>query len=188
MILIFIVTFCTIVALGFGAASAWSDVNRLIIPNLYSILIIAAFIPAFLFVNFLAPDSSYFASWKSHAVALVIVFSITYAMFYFGVFGGGDAKLISAFSLWAGVAGLIPLLFFTALGGALVSIATLALRKWKPVKKTVKDSWIEKAQQGENKVPYGVAIFVGALVSFWQVGYIQPESIAQLAAQSMGVQ
>ncbi len=183
---IFIVLICAIIALGFGAASAWSDFRHLIIPNLYSIFIVATFVPAFLAVTFLAPESTYFDTWKSHILAAVMIFIITYALFFFKLFGGGDAKLLSALALWVGLSGLIPLLFAMAMMGAVLSISTLALRQWKPVKNPTKDSWIEKAQNGENKVPYGVAIFVGAVTSFWQIGYLQPEIISTLASSAGG--
>jgi len=178
---IFIVIVCAIIALGFGAASAWSDFRHLIIPNLYSIFTIAAFIPAYLAVMFLAPDSDYFSKWQSHILAFVIVFIVTYALFFFKLFGGGDAKMLSAFSLWVGMSGLVSFLFSMALTGAVLSLATLSLRRWKPVKNPIKDSWIEKAQKGENKVPYGIAIFLGAIISFWQIGYLQPETFSNLS-------
>lgn len=181
MILVFIIVFCAMVALGFGAAAAWSDYSRLSIPNLYSICIGASFIPAFLAIMIFASDASLFASWKSHLLALAIVFGVTYLLFYLKLIGGGDSKLLSVYALWVGLAGLTPLLFFMALTGGLLGVTTLALRKWKPVKQPAKDSWIEKAQAGKQDVPYGIAIFVGALISFWQVGYLKFSELIALA-------
>lgn len=185
MILAFIIIFCVVVALGFGAAAAWSDFNKLIIPNIYAALIGASFIPAFLAVNFFASDISFFGSWKSHLLSLSFMFLITYCLFYFKTIGGGDAKLITVFSLWSGTAGLMPLLFMMAVIGGALGGATLALNKWKPIKNPIKGSWIEKSQKGEKQVPYGIAIFIGAIFSFWHAGYIQPNELMALAMERM---
>ena len=115
---------------------------------------------------FLAPDLEYFYSWKNHLGALAIIFAVTYALFFFKVLGGGDAKLASAFALWVGLSGLTPFLFYMSVAGALLSIIILSLRRWKPVKEPTKDSWIDRAQKGSNEVPYGIAIFIGAILSF----------------------
>ncbi len=186
MILVFIVTFCLVIALGFGGGAAWSDFNRLIIPNVYAALIGAAFIPAFLVVTFFAPDVSFFASWKSHVGAFVFMFVITYGLFHFNKIGGGDSKLLTVFSLWVGMKGLMPLLFIMAVVGGVLGGVTLALNKWKPVKKPQKNSWIEKSQKGAKDVPYGIAILVGAVFAFWQIGYIQPNELLTLATETLG--
>ena len=148
MVLVFIITFCIIVALGFGAAAAWSDFNRLIIPNIYAALVGAAFIPAFLTITFLAPEVSFFGSWKSHLIALVFMFLVSYSLFHFKMIGGGDAKLLSVFALWAGVKGLMPLLFIMAVMGGVLGGVTLVLNKWKPIKNPQKNSWIARSQTG----------------------------------------
>lgn len=186
MVLVFIITFCIIIALGFGAAAAWSDFNRLIIPNIYAALVGAAFIPAFLAVAFLAPEVSFFSSWKSHLIAFVFMFLISCILFHFKMIGGGDAKLISVYALWAGVKGLMPLLFIMAVVGGVLGGVTLALHKWKPVKEPHKDSWIAKSQKGARDVPYGVAIFIGAVFAFWQAGYLQPTELMALAMKTIG--
>jgi len=161
-----------ITALGFGLAAAWSDFKGMVIPNLYPALIIAAFIPAYAGVYFFALESNYFAPFLSHLISFVLVFVITYGLFAAKILGGGDAKLCSAFALWAGVSGLAPYLFFMGLiGGALGGI-TLLLAKYKPIKNPVKDGWIDKAQKGSRQVAYGIAITAGAIISFLYLGYI----------------
>lgn len=182
MLLVFIIVFCAIVALGFGVAAAWSDYSRMIIPNIYAACIGAAFIPAFLTASILASDVSFFASWKSHALAGFFVFGITYLLFYFKLIGGGDSKLLSVYALWVGVSGLIPLLIIMSFVGGVLGATTLALHKWKPVKKPIENSWISKAQQGGKDVPYGIAIFSGAVIAFWVNGYLNIESLVKLAS------
>jgi len=182
MLLVFIIVFCAIIALGFGAAAAWSDYSRMIIPNIYAACIGAAFIPAFLATAIMASDVSFFASWKSHVLAGLFVFGITYLLFYFKLIGGGDSKLLSVYALWVGLSGIMPLLFFMALTGGVLGLITLGLNKWKPIKEPVKDSWVFKAQKGEQNVPYGIAIFLGAVASFWSTGYLQIGSLIELAS------
>lgn len=178
--ILFIVIFCVIIALGFGLAAAWSDFNSMTIPNMYSALIAVSFLPAFAFVNLFAPEAEYFSSLLSHFVALGIVFAITYALFATKTLGGGDAKLCSAYALWVGVQGLAPLLFFMGLVGGILGLLTLGLAKRKVVEKPKKDSWLDKAQKGQREVPYGIAITAGAILAFIYQGYLSSESIKGL--------
>ncbi len=186
MILVFITSFCALIALGFGAAAAWSDVSRLIIPNMYILYILTAFFPAFLFSYFTVPEASLFYSLKGHILGGLLVFAISYALFHFKLIGGGDSKLLSVYALWVGLGGLLPLLFFMALTGGLLGLTTLYLKKYKPVANPKAGSWVATAQSGTEEVPYGVAILVGAGLSFWQNGYIRPQSLLELAQMSGG--
>jgi len=186
MMLVFVVIFCVIIALGFGAMAAYSDFNKLMIPNIYSLLVGAAFIPAFLAVTIFSPDISFFGSWKNHVFSFSLMFAITYGLFHFKLIGGGDSKLLTVFALWAGVKGLMPLLFIMSVVGGLLGVITLFLNKNTLVKKPVESGWIEKAQKGEKDVPYGIAIFLGAVFAFWHTGYIQPNQLMALAVDVVG--
>lgn len=117
------------------------------------------------------------------------MFLITFVLFYFKKIGGGDAKLISVFSLWAGVSGLMPLLFIMAIMGGVLGAVTLVVGKYRPAKENsilLKSQWLLGAQSGAREVPYGIAIFTGALFAFWQAGYIQPTGLMALAQETMG--
>ncbi len=181
MILVLIISFCAIIALGFGVASAMSDVNRLIIPNNYVLFILGSFIIAFLSLLILSPESSFFSSWKSHLMAGGLTFIVTFGLFYAKIIGGGDAKLLSVYGLWVGMNGLIPLVVYMAIAGGFLGAATLIMGKKKLIATPREGGWIDKAQSGEKQVPYGVAIFVGALAAFWSVGYLQPAYLIKLA-------
>lgn len=180
MILVFIITFCAIIALGFGALAAWSDVNSLTIPNSFSVAIGASFLVAFLLAIIFAPETFFFASWKNHILSGVIVFALTFGLFHFKMIGGGDSKLLSVYALWVGLGGLMPLLFFMAIAGGVMGGLTLLLNKKQLFKKPVQGGWIEAAQAGQKKVPYAVAILVGAVVAFWQTGFISPQELVSL--------
>lgn len=179
--LVFIIIFCVLVALGFGLASAWSDFNGLTISNLYSAAIVAAFIPAFLAMSFMAPEVAYFASWKAHLLAFGLVFGVSFLLFFTNILGAGDSKLASAYALWIGMVGLPSFLFFMTVCGGVLGLITIVIRKTKPVKNPKEGSWIAKAQEGVSAVPYGIAITFGAVIAFYQIGYFDPGTLAALA-------
>lgn len=179
--LVFIVIFSVIVAIGFGLASAWSDFKGFTISNAYSLGVIIAFIPAFLAVLLLAPDAGYFASWKSHLLAAAVVFAVTFVLFTLKLIGAGDSKLCTAYALWLGVLGVPAFLFYMTLMGGVLGLMTLLMRRWKPFREPAEGGWIARAQAGASDVPYGIAIVAGAVIGFIQCGYFDPASLAALA-------
>lgn len=179
--ILFLVIFSVLVALGFGIAAAVSDFRSMTIPNLYAGLIVIAFIPAYLADAFTGAGLEFFVSWKSHLIAAAIVFVITFILFTVRIIGAGDSKLCSAFALWTGVTGLAPLLFYMAMLGAVLGLVTKLMNSKKLVAEPKAGSWIAKSQAGETGVPYGIAICFGAIVAFYQLGYFSPEKLALLA-------
>ena len=65
-----------------------------------------------------------------------------------------------------------------SVAGGLLGLTALALRKWTPVKEPKENSWVARVQAGESKVPYGVAIALGALASFVEIGYLERDTLA----------
>lgn len=179
--LVFIVIFCVLVALGFGLAAAWSDFNGFTISNLYSVAIVVAFVPAFLILHWMAPEVAYFASWKSHLLAAFLVFGVSFLLFFTNVLGAGDLKLASVYALWVGMGGLLSFLFFMTLFGGVLGLVTIMVQKTKPFKAPPEGSWLARAQEGVSAVPYGIAIIFGAVVAFYQVGYFDLAALAALA-------
>ena len=53
------------------------------------------------------------------------------ALFYLNVFGGGDAKVIAAASLWTGLARCAPFVMGMALAGGALAAALIVLRRMK---------------------------------------------------------
>lgn len=172
---IFLAGVFTVVA--FGVLAAWSDIRGMTIPNLYSSLIIGAFMLCYLFLWLLGRDDV-FGSLFSHLTSALIVFLITLMMFMAKAIGAGDAKLATAFAFWVGIKGLFPFVFFMSVVGGLLGLASLALRKWTPVQNPPPESWVARVQAGESKVPYGVAIVAGALASFMEIGYFDLDVLA----------
>lgn len=177
MLLLLIFLICMFVACAIGVMAAISDVRGMTIPNSYSGLIMGAFALCY-GALWLGGREDVFFSLFSHGLSAIFVFLISLAMFSAKAIGAGDSKLATAFALWTGVNGLMAFLFYMSVVGGLLGLAALALRKWAPFKEPKADSWVARVQAGESKVPYGVAIVVGALASFVEIGYFSGDVLS----------
>ncbi|MCD8571739.1 MAG: peptidase [Alphaproteobacteria bacterium] len=174
--------FLLVAVLGVGVLAAASDVRGMTIPNLHSVIVLAAF-PVCYGVAWLA-GVDVFHGPLSHLLGLLIVFAISAGLFALGVMGAADSKLASAYAVWMGVYGLAPFLFYMTLAGGLLGIATIIMKRYRPFKKLPAGSWMAQAQGGADKVPYGVAIVCGAFVSFWLLGYVEGDVLSAFLAGS----
>ncbi|RYG31022.1 MAG: hypothetical protein EON93_13720, partial [Burkholderiales bacterium] len=91
--------------------AAWHDVSTMTIPNWVSIILGIAFIPA-----------AFAAGLSLEQIGMHLVFGagvliLCAALFYLNVFGGGDAKVIAAASLWTGLAATAPFVMGMAIAG-----------------------------------------------------------------------
>lgn len=182
--ILFIVVFCLLVAIGFSVAAGVADFKTMNIPNIYSLGIVLAFIPAFVTDALTGGGVEYFASWQSHVLTGVGMFAVTFLLFSLGMIGAGDSKLVSALALWVGLPGLPAFLFYMAIIGALLGLVTKTMNKKILVANAKEGSWIAKAQGGFGGVPYGIAIASGAIIAFYQLGYFSVEKLAILAGVS----
>jgi len=137
---------------------AWSDARALRIPNWVSLALLVAFFPAALVAG-LALET---VAW--HLACGVGVLVVGIVLFAFGLFGGGDAKLLAACALWVGWPQMYWLIAVVILVGGVLSILVILLRKglglW--------PDWLVAAARGlfepGKAVPYGIAIATGALI------------------------
>ena len=143
--------------------SSIADFRSMTIPNWHSGVIILLFIPAYL----LAPNLFY--PIFHHITAFVVMFIVSFLLFHFKVMGGGDSKLATALSLWLGLKPMMIFMFFMALVGGVLGGITIYIQKKKPFKSYAEESWIYKAQQGVNAVPYAIAITSGYFVSVFHI-------------------
>jgi len=142
------------------AFSAVSDLFTMTIPNRASIVLIAAFLFVAPFVGFSATEIAL------HVAASLAVFAVCFALFAANVMGGGDAKLLSAASLWFGFTPSL-LLFVSAVGlfGGVLTVFIVLLR-------SQSDTILAAGLPLPNslvvakKIPYGIAIAVGGFVAF----------------------
>jgi prepilin peptidase CpaA len=143
-----------------------SDVQRLRIPNAYVLVVLGAFVIAFI----LSPES--FGVWWYPFAAGAAFLVITYVMFAFNMLGAGDAKLGAALALWVGLPGLMAYVMYMAIVGGLLGLAALFLKKRKPFKNPSAGSWVATVQGGGNAVPYGIAITAGAWGAMLHNGFV----------------
>ncbi|BAE52543.1 A24 family peptidase [Paramagnetospirillum magneticum] len=128
--------------------AAWGDLRALRIRNRVPLALLAAFVPAALAGGLSGED------WLLHLGTGMACFVVAAILFSLGVWGGGDAKLVPAVTLWLGPAALPRFLLVMAVVGGLVALAALVRRR---------------AEAGSLRpalrthVPYGIAIAAGGL-------------------------
>jgi prepilin peptidase CpaA len=149
---------------GLLVYAACSDMARLIIPNWVSIALAAIF-----------PIAALVAGAPLAAVGLHILFgfgvlAIGFVLFQFNVFGGGDAKLLAAVSVWTGLPAAIPFLVWTAVAGGVLALALLTARQLVPA--GAYPAFVDHLLKKQNGIPYGVAIMIGGLLAIPSLPYV----------------
>ena len=137
------------------------DAWKFIIPNTISVTLAVLFFPTAFLIG-LDVD------WLSHLGAAVLVFVAGVAAYRFNILGAGDAKLLTAIGLWVGFGNLHYYILFVALGGGVLAIALIVLRRvtlsllvFLPAPDKVT---LPRILVTNEKVPYGVAIVAGAVI------------------------
>lgn len=186
-------SFQTIATLGVVAVSAMLllviaaiDIRRFIIPNWAN----AAMLGLGLVYGLIHATTF---PWVMSLLLLVAVFLVGALCFQFGLFGGGDVKLLAVLTFWSGPEHVMGFLFYTALAGGALSIVYL-VKLWlqKRNSRTVVGALNDMATQVivtsgnvvsgaqplktavsraalKEPVPYGVAIAVGGVYVFLSI-------------------
>jgi prepilin peptidase CpaA len=139
-----------------GAAT---DVTSFRIPNWLTALTAALFFPAAIYLGMPWPE----LGW--HVALGLVLFFVGYALFAFGVFGGGDAKMLAAAGLWFGLGQTVMFLFYTALAGGLLALFVLGMTILHIQFEVTGSSMREKVRKLTPHVPYGFALAVGAILA-----------------------
>lgn len=181
--MLFLIVFlcAVIVAAGLGLISGLSDFRGMIIPNIYPVGIVAAFGLAYAAVA-LGDNPEPFQRLSSHLTAGGLALAITFMMTMTKTMGGGDSKLITAYAFWMGMLNIAWYLFVMTLIGAVLAIAAIAIRHYKPFKNVREGSWIARSQAGEAVVPYGIPIVASALYMFIAEHYVSLEVLKAFIA------
>lgn len=138
--------------------AAVNDALTMKIPNWISLLLLAAFIGIMPFA---------WTDWGTFGQHLLVgfgVFAVAFGMFAMGWLGGGDAKLLAATAFWWQASDLFPYLLVTAIAGGVLAIFLMLGRRYIPVK-ALTSPWLYKMFKDETKMPYGIALAIGALVT-----------------------
>ena len=143
-------------------ATGLHDLTTMRIPNWISLVLLATFFPAAWLVGLSPMEIAIHAGVGFVALlAGMILFALRWI-------GGGDAKALAAACLWLGLAGVTPLLLWTAIAGGGFCLLLLLARQYYPMVFPVapRIGWIARLLEPKGDIPYGVAIAVGALISF----------------------
>ena len=147
------------------AFAAAMDMLTMTIPNRISILLVAAFFAA----AFVADLS--LQQVLEHLATGAFVLVVCFILFAAGAFGGGDAKLLAASSLWIGLEHLLPYFLGVAIAGGTLAILFLAVRKYFPEGSLRMPGWVLRLQAQETGMPYGLAIAAAALWIYPQTSF-----------------
>lgn len=93
----------------------------------------------------------------------MFVFFIAAQMFNFGWMGGGDVKMIPMVMLWVPHNMYMELLSLISLYGGALTVGILLMRAVPMPVFIVNWTWFDRIHAQEKKIPYGIAIALGAL-------------------------
>jgi prepilin peptidase CpaA len=149
---------------GLVIYAALSDVSRLIIPNWVSIALATIFPIAALIAG--AP----LMQIGLHVLFGIGVLAVGFVLFQMNVFGGGDAKLLAAVSIWTGMSAVMPFILWTAIAGGVMALLMLTARQLIPA--GTYPAFVDHLLKKQNGIPYGVAIMFGALMAIPSLPYL----------------
>ena len=145
-----------------AVSAAISDYQTMRIPNWISAALCVLFA---LYVWWLPTWAS--VGW--HVAVGAGVFFTAVLSYAFGIFGGGDVKLLGAIALWAGPEHVIDFLMLTGLLGGAFGCMIIAARwtviSWPRLADNPGAAWNIARWGRDGTCPYGVPIAVAALLS-----------------------
>jgi prepilin peptidase CpaA len=102
------------------------------------------------------------AGYTLAAGAAILI--VAFLLFWRGIIGGGDAKLIPAMVLLIGYRNLIDFLFLMSLCGGALALAIMARERFGPrcLRSRPRES---SGESTRSTVPYGVAIAVAGVIT-----------------------
>jgi prepilin peptidase CpaA len=139
-------------------AGGWQDLRTMRIANAVSVAIVTSF-ALWASAGLLLDKFSLSAVGWAAACAFA-VFALGAAAFAGGALGGGDVKLLSATSLFAGPGLLIDFLLVTSVVGGAMALAMLA---GAPIGASVDERGGTVRARLRSGLPYGPAIAAGGL-------------------------
>lgn len=145
-----------------GAAS---DVLTFRIPN----AIVIALLLLFALAACVALIGHAPVPWFNHLAAGALSLAVGLVLYGFRQMGAGDAKLLAVVALWAGLSGLIPLLFALALSGLVALLVILLLRRVLHRRAEARPNWenpeLPRVLRTGEGIPYGVGIVAAAILA-----------------------
>ncbi|GAB6053820.1 prepilin peptidase [Magnetospira thiophila] len=149
--------FMIVLFLSLVLVAAGHDVSRYRIPNWISVAVLVLY-PVHVWLSVSPVD------WVWSLAVAGGVFAVGFALFAFGLLGGGDVKLLVAASLWAGPPLILDLLVVTALAGGVMALFLLSPARLVLAWGFEQVGWAGlRDKMMTDVLPYGLAIAVGAL-------------------------
>lgn len=157
------------------AFTAASDLLTMTISNRVSLALAAGF----LLLAFVSGME--FQDILSHLGAGLAVLVVAFGCFAMGWVGGGDAKVASAAALWFGFGHLLNFLLYASLFGGVLTLLLLQFRQWPLPFVFAGQPWLLKLHDKESRIPYGIALGVGALMIYPETEWIGAVDLAHFA-------
>lgn len=158
--LLVVVIACTFPALL--SLAAVGDVLRYLIPNTLCLGLALLAIPA------MALSGADVTTILWHGVVGMLVLVVVSLLFFRGMIGGGDVKLLAAAAIWTGWPLIVPLLIYTACAGGLIAVALLLARRCTR-NREFQQAWLGKLLNPSSGLPYGVAIAIAGWIVWFRL-------------------
>ncbi|MCO6187269.1 prepilin peptidase [Rhizobium sp. L1K21] len=144
------------------AIAASSDLITMTIPNRVSVILLAGFFVVAPLCGMPLEQIGF------HLLAGVAVFAAVFALFALNVMGGGDAKVLAASAVWFGWNETLVLYLGTVafVGGFLTFLIVMLRVNENSIHATGLGHYIPKPILHAKKIPYGIAIGIGAFVTY----------------------
>jgi prepilin peptidase CpaA len=131
-----------------------ADLRRYLIPNWISLALAGLSVPALL----LAGIDLAGVFW--HLAVGLAVLGLMSILFFRGMIGGGDVKLLAAGACWTGWPLAVPFVVYTALAGGILALVMIVIRHTFR-NRNVTSSWLTSLLDPSAGIPYGIAIAAG---------------------------
>ena len=156
------------------AFAASSDLLTMRISNWVSLTLIAGFLV-------MAPlNGMGMHDMLMHAAAGATVLAVAFACFAIGQVGGGDAKVAAGVALWFGFDHLLDYLVYVSLLGGALTVFLMLFRSSPLPPMLEGQNWLSRLHK-KNRIPYGIALALGALIVYPQTDWIKAITLTQVA-------
>jgi prepilin peptidase CpaA len=157
------------------AFAASSDILTMTISNRVSLALAAGFLLLAAFSG-MAPTEMLI-----HAAAGAVVLVVAFFCFAMGWIGGADAKIVAAAALWFGFAHLMDYLLYASLFGGALTLLLVQFRQWQLPYALASQTWLLRLHAKESRVPYGIALAMGALMIYPDTEWVKAVNLAHFA-------
>jgi prepilin peptidase CpaA len=140
--------------------AALSDLLTMTIPNRISVILLLSFFAIAPFIGLSLSEIG------AHLGGAVGVFVVCFVLFATNTMGGGDAKLLTAASVWFGFnQSLVEFLAYVSIMGGAATFAILIIRAQANTILAI-GLPIPSSILLAKKIPYGIAVAIGGFLAF----------------------